>query len=240
MTTNISVPTPHHELSGYLATPAGEGPWPGVVVIHDVFGFTPVAKGHADWLAAEGFLAVVPDLYSWGGTLKCVKATMTDLMKGEGNAFDDIDAVRQWLASRPECSGSIGVIGFCMGGGFCILLASGHDFQASAPNYGMLPKGDLEEILKEACPVIASYGGKDKSLQGASAKLEQALSKNNIPHDVKEYPDAYHSFMDDHKTRVPKILGKLLALRFNEKDASDARSRISAFFRQYLTADATE
>ncbi|MFV8818732.1 dienelactone hydrolase family protein [Haliea sp. E17] len=234
MSNNVTLPTPHHQLDGYLAVPAGAGPFPGVVVIHDVFGLTPVARGHADWLASEGFVAVVPDLYSWGGTLKCVKATMTDMMNGSGPAFDDIDAVRQWLAARDDCSGNIGVIGFCMGGGFCIMLASGHDFQASAPNYGMLPKGDLEEIFRDACPVIASYAGKDKNLAGAADKIEQALTLNQVPHDVKEYPEAYHSFMDDHHTLVPRILGKLLALKFNARDAADARGRISAFFREHL------
>ncbi len=234
MAEDLSITTPHHELDAYLAVPEGEGPWPGVVVIHDVFGLTPVARGHADWLSAEGYVAIVPDLYSWGGTLKCVKSTMTDMMNGEGPAFDDIDAVRQWLSARDDCTGKIGVIGFCMGGGFCIMLASGHEFQASAPNYGMLPKGDLEEIFRGACPVIASYAGKDKNLQGAADKIEAALVANEVPHDVKEYPEAYHSFMDDHKTLVPTILGKLLALKFNARDASDARGRISAFFRQHL------
>ncbi|TGD75698.1 dienelactone hydrolase family protein [Mangrovimicrobium sediminis] len=233
---NVSITTPQHTLDAYLATPEGEGPWPGVVIIHDIFGLTPVATGHADWLASEGFMAIAPDLYSWGGTLKCVKATMSDMLKGEGAAFDDIDTVRQWLSDQAGCSGQIGVIGFCMGGGFCLLLASGHDFQASAPNYGMLPKQELEDVLRGACPVIASYAGKDKQLQGAAAKIEAALVSNGVPHDVKEYPEAYHSFMDDHHTLVPRILGKLLALRFNEKDAADARSRISAFFRDHLAA----
>ncbi len=232
----LSVATPHHELNAYLATPVGEGPFPGVVVIHDVFGLTGVARGHVDWLASEGFVAIAPDLYSWGKTLKCVRSTMTDMMSGEGPAFDDIEAVRQLLAGRDDCSGNIGVIGFCMGGGFCIMLASGHGFQASAPNYGMLPKGDLEEIFRGACPVIASYAGKDKNLVGAAGKIEAALAANDIPHDVKEYPEAYHSFMDDHTTLVPKILGKLLALKFNERDAADARGRISAFFREHLAA----
>src|SRR5258707_14272015 len=65
--TEFSIPTPHHRLKSYLATPQGTGPWPGVIVLHDIFGLTDVTRGHADWLAEEGYLAVAPDLFSWGG-----------------------------------------------------------------------------------------------------------------------------------------------------------------------------
>ncbi|TKC88456.1 hypothetical protein FAZ69_15080 [Trinickia terrae] len=64
---DISIPTPHHQLKAYLATPAGKGPWPGVIVLHDIFGLTDVTRGHADWVAQEGYLAVAPDLFSWVG-----------------------------------------------------------------------------------------------------------------------------------------------------------------------------
>jgi len=233
VTPNISVTTPHHELNGYLATPAGDGSWPGVVIVHDVFGLSPVARGHADWLASEGFLSVVPDLYTWGGTLKCVKATMTDMMAGEGVAFDDLDAVRTWLADRPDCTGKTGVIGFCMGGRFAIFMASGHGFAASAPNYGELPD-DLDEVLNDCCPMVASYGGMDKRLAGSASRLQEVLQRHAIPHDVKEYPDSYHSFMDDHQQPFTKVMCKLLALKFNDRDAADARERISTFFRLHL------
>jgi carboxymethylenebutenolidase len=63
--TELSISTPHHRLKGYLATPQGAGPWPGVIVLHDIFGLTDVTRGHADWLAKEGYLAVAPDLFSW-------------------------------------------------------------------------------------------------------------------------------------------------------------------------------
>ena len=111
--TEVSISTPHHQLKGYLATPEGEGPWPGVIVLHDIFGLTDLTRGHADWLAKEGYLAVALDLFSWGGRFRCIRALMADLSAREGAAFDDVDAVRQWLEGRQDCTGKTGVIGFC-------------------------------------------------------------------------------------------------------------------------------
>jgi carboxymethylenebutenolidase len=230
--TDVSISTPHHQLKGYLATPKGEGPFPSVIVLHDIFGLTDVTRGHADWLAKEGFLAIALDLFSWGGRLRCIRALMADLSARKGPAFDDVEAVRQWLEGRQDCTGRVGVIGFCATGGFALLLAAGHGFSAVAPNYGPVPN-DIDAIMKGACPVVASFGGRDWPLRGAAARLKGALERNKIEHDVKEYPDAGHSFLDEHKGLIG-VLGVVIGASYKNKDAADARARIRAFFARHL------
>lgn len=230
--TDVSIATPHHSLKAYVAAPAGRGPWPGVIVLHDIFGLTDVTRGHADWVAQEGYLAVAPDLFSWGGRIRCVRALMQDLAARRGPAFDDVDAVRQWLAGRPDCSGKTGIIGFCATGGFAILLAAGHGFSVAAPNYGQVPN-DIDAILNGACPMVASFGGRDRTLKGAAARLNGALERHRIEHDVKEYPNAGHSFLDEHKGLLG-VLGAVIGSSYKDQDAADARSRIRTFFARHL------
>ena len=204
-----------------------------MVVIQDALGLTDDIRTQADRLAAAGYLAFAPDLYSGRG-IRCVLATLQASRSGRGAAYDDIEAARRWLSEREDCTGRIGIIGFCMGGGFALLSAPRYEFAASSVNYGEVP-GDTVERLRGACPIVASYGRRDLTLRGRAEKLERALSELEVPHDVKEYEDAGHSFLN--RINAGPVFGPLLHLTrfdYNQSAAEDAWHRILTFFDRYL------
>jgi carboxymethylenebutenolidase len=222
------------ELRGYLAVPGGPGPWPGVVAIHEAFGIDDVMRRQADRLATAGYLTFLPDLYSDGGAARCVMGTFRALYAGHGKAFVDIDAANGWLREHDDCTGRVGVIGFCMGGAFALVSAN-RGFEASSVNYGPLPPG-IEKRLTGACPIVASYGKKDFSTRGAANKIERTLTKLDVPHDVKLYPNAAHSFLNDAMVgpRPLRPLLRVTGFRPEPESAKDAWLRIEAFFAEYL------
>lgn len=230
-----AVPGASRGLTGALGMPGGQGPWPGVVLVHEAFGVTDVMLRQVQRMADHGYLALMPDLFTEGGPRKCLLETFRSLSSGEGRAFADIEAARRSLLARDDCSGAVGVLGFCMGGGFA-LVAAPRGFDVSSVNYGRLPK-EPDVVLQGACPIVASYGGRDKALRGAAEKLEDSLTRLGVPHDVKEYPDAGHSFLNDVDTGGPVMrftVGKFLGVGPNPQAARDAWSRIDAFFAEHL------
>jgi len=230
---NVSIVTRHHTLSAYLSLPQGTERQPGVVVIHDIFGMSADLRRNADWLAASGYVAVAPDLFSWGGRIQCLRATFRDIAARRGRSVDDIDAVRAWLQRRGDCTGKIGIIGFCMGGAYALFMAPEHDFAVSSVNYGAVPK-DASTILSGACPIVGSFGARDRTLRGAAAFLEEALTAQGIAHDIKEYPEAGHSFLNNHDGLLFKVAGGLMGGGYHAATEADARTRILTFFARYL------
>lgn len=231
-----SFPAPAGPLPAYQVRPTGEGPWPGVVIVHDAMGMSRDAKRITERFAANGYLAIAPALYHRGNRLLCVVRTLQAFKNGAGTAVDDLIAARDHLAADPQCTGKIGIIGFCMGGGFCLVLGPSGAFDASAPNYGAWPN-DVSAIPK-SCPTVASYGAKDRMLPGAAAKLEDMLATTGVTRDIKEYPNVGHSFMNEFPTPGPlKVIERIAGLAYSEPEAEDAWQRILTFFGEHLSVE---
>lgn len=232
--TTIQVDAPDGPIDALLTTPPGNGPWPGVVVIHDAFGYGPDKESTNDRIAQAGYVALTPNMYSRGGRIRCISRVMRELLTQRGRALDDILAAREHLKAMPECSGQVGIAGFCMGGQFALVM-SPKGFGAAAPFYGTPLPRDLSKTLDGACPIVASFGGRDPLGRGAPERLREVLASKNITADVKVYPGVGHSFANELPAQpILRIAG----FGHDQSANDDAWQRVFAFFGEHLAAGA--
>jgi len=159
---DLKLPYQDNTLFTYVARPEGRGPWPGVVVIHDALGMSTDLRNQCDWLAEAGYIAAAPDLFSGRTFFSCIFKAVKEMNNKRGTLFDKVETVREYLQNSPDSNGKVGVIGFCFGGGFALILSAGFGFDSASINYGGLPK-NATELLKKACPIVASYGELDRT-----------------------------------------------------------------------------
>ena len=198
----------------YLVTPAGDGPLPGIVVIHEGNGMSPQLLRFCERLAREGYVTIAPDMF-WraGGPEAGDFGTLMGALEPARMSHDVGAAVDE--LRRLGCP-KIGMTGFCMGGGIAYLTAvDGPEVACAAAFYG---GGIAQRLDSPRCPVVLFFGGTDPYIPPADI----AAVQNAFPAETIVYPDAGHGFMrdgsDDH----------------HAPSATDAWERLTAFFAAHL------
>lgn len=225
---------PSGRISGYVARPPGDGPWPAVVVLSEVWGLNDDIRRIADRFADNGYLAVAPDLVE-GGKLRCMAQAMMQLSRGEGALVTLAGEAVDWVSARPDCADArVGVAGFCMGGGYAFLLGLTGKVKAVAPFYGQ-PPAELDRLVS-SCPVVASYGGRDRMMSRFAEPVRAVLDAAEVPHDVRVYPESGHSFMNDPVDHpLVTTMGRAFGMAgFNPVDSEDGWRRMLAFFAEHV------
>jgi carboxymethylenebutenolidase len=218
-------------VAAHTARPEGAGPWPAVCVVHEAFGLNDDIRRIADRFAVNGYLAVAPDLVE-GGRVTCILRAFRDMRSGHGDSIDTLRGVIDWLVGHPDVEdGRVAVAGFCMGGGFALLMGEVPAVKAIAPNYGSVP---AEGKIRQLCPTVASYGALDPAFRGQGERLQSVLEAAGIPNDVKIYENAGHSFMNEGGPAIIRMAGKLAAVGYRHEPAEDAWARILSFFGDHV------
>ncbi|MFK7998437.1 MAG: dienelactone hydrolase family protein [Polyangiales bacterium] len=224
-------------MEAWVARPEGQGPYPAVLVVHEIYGLVDNLEPILERFAAEGYVALAPNLYDRDASGPvCVTRCMLAMQRGNGEAVDDLYAALDYLSDDPHVDDTrMAVTGFCMGGGFALVMALDARVSAAAPFYGM-SDGYLEKI-ESSCPVVASYGQRDLVFLAKGKKLKRHLVQAGIEHDHKVYPGVGHSFMTTPRGTWTERLGKVGPMRvgYDPEAAEDAWARMLAFFGAQLS-----
>ncbi len=223
---DYSSPLGYGRIRGLCARPAvGSGPWPGVLVVHENRGLNPHIEDIALRVALEGYVAFAPDaltpLGGYPGDEDRARELFAKLESGKSN--EDFVAAVDFLRRRPECSGTVGVVGFCYGGGIANLLATRvPELGAAVPFYGSQPKA--EDVPKIRAPLLLHYAELDDRINAGIPAYEAALKASGIAYQLYQYPGTQHGF---NNNTTP---------RFNKAAATLAWGRTMEFFRRHLKA----
>lgn len=223
-----AAPTPvvkFGEGQGYLATPKGAGKHAAVIVIQEWWGLDHWIREQADRFAGQGYVALAPDLYR--GKVAKDPDEAHELMRGmpEDRAMADLKAAFAYLATREDVDPErIGVIGWCMGGGYALALATSEPrVRATVMNYGRLVT-DQNAITKIGGPILGNFGAADRGIPAEDVKAFGAnLTKYGKLGDIKLYEGAGHAFMNPNNKQG-----------YDAAAAQDAWGRIDGFFSRTL------
>ena len=224
-TETLDYPSPQGSgtMRGYLARPASAGKLPGVLVVHENRGLNPHIKDIARRLALDNFVAFAPDalapLGGYPGGEDDARALFQKL--DQTKTREDFVAAVSWLKARPDCTGRVGAVGFCYGGGIVNMLATRvPDLGAGVPFYGGQPRP--EDVPNIKAPLLIQYAEKDDRINAGWPAYEAALKANNVRYTMHMYPGTQHGFNNDTTPRYDPSAAKL------------AWERTVAFFNTHL------
>jgi carboxymethylenebutenolidase len=211
----VTVPSPkgNTNIKGYLVRPVQktEKKVPGVLVIHENRGLNPYIEDVARRLGTEGYLAFAPDgLTSVGGYPgDDEKGAVLFRDVDKPKMSEDFIAAAKWLKARPDCTGKIGAVGFCFGGGIVNMLAVklGADLSAGVPFYGAQPPA--ADVPNIKAPLLLQYAGLDTRINGGIPAFEEALKANHVKYEAFIYEGANHGFHNDTTPRYDATAAKL-------------------------------
>ena len=207
-------------------------PAPAVLVVHEIWGLNDDIRGIARRFADEGFVAGTPDLAN-GRHWTCLTAALVHLTRGKGRSVSLLAACSDALEAREDTT-QVGAVGFCMGGGFALLLGVRGKARVAGNFYGETrPK----EALSTCCPVLGGFGAKDVMFAGKGRRLKADLDALGIDNDIVVYDQAGHSFMNDPGSSwLTAMSAPLMRVGYQRDAAEDSWRRMLPFFRKHLGA----
>jgi carboxymethylenebutenolidase len=223
-TSTLTFPSGSHPLQAYLARPDGDGPFPALVLIHEAYGLNDDMRRIARKFAGEGYAALAVDLFAGRNRAVCMVRFFGGMFLNALNhsGIHDLKAALDHLAAQPFVDAArLGAVGFCMGGGFAVAWAcTDPRLRVIAPFYGSA--NPPAEALARSCPVVGSWPEPDFST-AAGKRLDEALDRHNIPHNIRIYPGATHSFFNARANESPA----------NTHAAEDSWQRVLRYFRDH-------
>jgi carboxymethylenebutenolidase len=206
---NIKYPGETGDVKAHLAKPKGVGRYPGVVVVHEIWGLNSHIEDVTRRIAAEGYMALAPDaLTPLGGspTDADEARAMMQRLDGEKNIKNFVAAVK-YLDTHPQSTGNVGVTGFCWGGGVTNQVAVNSDVKAAVPFYGMQPKP--EDVSKIKASMLIHYAEDDQRINAGIPAFEAALKKARVDYSIHMYEGAKHGFFNDTSPVYNEAAAKL-------------------------------
>jgi carboxymethylenebutenolidase len=199
------------KMKGYLARPAAAaGKLPGVLVVHENRGLNPHIEDIARRVALDNFVAFAPDALTPLGGYPGDEDKARELFSklDQTKTREDFVAAAGYLKGRPDCTGKIGVVGFCYGGGIANMLATRiPDLGAAVPFYGGQPRA--EDVPNIKAPLLIHYAEKDERINAGWPAYEAALKANSVNYTVQIYPGTQHGFNNDTTPRYDEAAAKL-------------------------------